>query len=105
MNDDIGWQCEDGTVRCEEKNKGTAKCDKRIVTRDIKTAQCENGTVKCRSEQNVAGANLTDQRQQLCPDTSADRLSRGWRSEGEACSDDGVMRSPDQRILHRSTPN
>lgn len=21
LNDDIGWQCEDGTVRCEEKNK------------------------------------------------------------------------------------
>ena len=99
-----------GNVRMElydvrKKNKRTAKCNKRIVTHDVETAQCENGTVKCRGEQNVAGANLTDQRQRLRLDTSADRLSQGWRSKGKACSDAGVMRSPDQRILHRSTPN
>ena len=26
---------------------GTIKCDKRIVTRDVGTAQYEDGTVKC----------------------------------------------------------
>ena len=35
------------TVKCEKKNKGTTKCDKRIVTCDIGTTQCENRTIKC----------------------------------------------------------
>ena len=30
-----------------EKSKGTTKCEKRTVTRDIGTAQYEDGTVKC----------------------------------------------------------
>ena len=29
------------------KNKGTAECDKSIVTCDVGIAQCEDGTVKC----------------------------------------------------------
>ena len=29
------------------KNKGTIKCDKRIVTCDVGTTQCEDETVKC----------------------------------------------------------
>ena len=29
-----------------KKNKGTTKCDKRIVTYDVGTAQCEDRTVK-----------------------------------------------------------
>ena len=31
----------------EKKNKGTIKCEKRIVTCDIGTAQCKDETVKC----------------------------------------------------------
>ena len=31
-------QCEDGTIKCEEKNKGTTECDKNTVTGDIGTA-------------------------------------------------------------------
>ena len=30
-----------------EKNKETIKCDKRIVTCNIGTAQCEDETIKC----------------------------------------------------------
>ena len=30
-----------------EKSKGTTKCEKRIVTCDVGTAQCEDETVKC----------------------------------------------------------
>ena len=30
-----------------KKKKGTTKCDKKIVTYDVGTAQCEDGTVKC----------------------------------------------------------
>ena len=30
-----------------EKSKGTIKCEKRIVTYDVRTAQCEDGIVKC----------------------------------------------------------
>ena len=29
-----------------EKSKGTTKCEKKIVTCDIRTAQCEVGTTK-----------------------------------------------------------
>ena len=29
------------------KSKGTAKCDKRIVTSDVGTAQCEDENIKC----------------------------------------------------------
>ena len=39
-------QCEDEIVKCEKKNKGTIKCDKRIVICDVETAQCEDETVK-----------------------------------------------------------
>ena len=40
-------QCDNGTVKCEEKKKETTKCDKRIVKCDVGTVQCEDGTVKC----------------------------------------------------------
>ena len=30
-----------------KKSKGTTKCEKKIVTCDVETAQYENGTVKC----------------------------------------------------------
>ena len=30
-----------------EKNKGTTKYDKRIITYDASTAQCEDGTIEC----------------------------------------------------------
>ena len=36
---DVGIaECEDETVKCEKKNKGTTKCDKRTVTCDVGTA-------------------------------------------------------------------
>ena len=35
------------TIKCEKKNKGTTKCDKRTITCDIETAQYEDETVKC----------------------------------------------------------
>ena len=45
---DVGTaQCEDATVKCDKKSKGTIKCKKKTVTCDVGTAQCENGTVKC----------------------------------------------------------
>ena len=45
---DVGTaQCEDRTVKCEKKNKGTTECDKRTVTCNIGTTQCENRTIKC----------------------------------------------------------
>ena len=34
-------------VKCEKKNKGTTKCNKRIVICDVRTAQYEDRTVKC----------------------------------------------------------
>ena len=40
-------QCEDRTVKCDNKNKGTTKCEKRTVKCDVETAQCEDETVKC----------------------------------------------------------
>ena len=42
-------------------------------------------------------ADTTDRHRQDRPDTSADRMSRGRRLEGEACSDAGAVQSPDQR--------
>ena len=51
--------CNIETAQCEnkiitcEKNKGTNKCDKRIVICNVGTAQCEDGTVKC--EKKVRG--------------------------------------------------
>ena len=30
-----------------KKNKGTTKCEKRIITYDVRIAQCEDETVKC----------------------------------------------------------
>ena len=45
---DVGTaQCEDRTVKCEKKNKGTTECDKRTVTCNIGTTQCENRIIKC----------------------------------------------------------
>ena len=34
-------------VKCEKKNKGTTKCNKRIVICDVGTIQCDDGTIKC----------------------------------------------------------
>ena len=45
---DVGTvQCEDGTIKCVKKSKGTTKSEKRIVTCDVGTAQCEDRIVKC----------------------------------------------------------
>ena len=45
-----------------------------------------------RDEQNVTGADPTDQRRQYHPDSTADRMSRGQRLEGETRSDaDAVL--------------
>ena len=44
---DIGTaQCEDRTVKCEKKSKGTTKYEKN-VTCDVGIAQCEDEIVKC----------------------------------------------------------
>ena len=40
-------QYEDGTIKCEKKNKKTTEYDKSTVTCNISTAQCEDGTIKC----------------------------------------------------------
>ena len=39
-------QCEDQIVKCEKKNKGTTKYEKRTMTCYVRTAQYEDGTVK-----------------------------------------------------------
>ena len=45
---DVGTaQCEDGTIKFEEKSKGTTKYEKIIVTCNVGTAQYEDGTIKC----------------------------------------------------------
>ena len=45
---DVGTaQCEDGSVKCEKKNKETTKCDKSIVICEVRTAQCKDRIVKC----------------------------------------------------------
>ena len=31
----------------EKRNKGTTKCEKKIVKCDVRTAKCEDGIVKC----------------------------------------------------------
>ena len=44
---DIGIvQCENRTVKCGKKSKGTTKCEKRTVMYDVGIAPCELGTVK-----------------------------------------------------------
>ena len=39
-------QCEDGTIKCEKKKKGTTECYKSIVACDVGTVQREDGTIK-----------------------------------------------------------
>ena len=41
----ISAQCENGTIKCEKKKRGTTEYDKSTVTCDISTAQCED--IKC----------------------------------------------------------
>ena len=57
-----------------------------------------DGILRVRGEQNVTGANPTDRCRRHCLDTSVDRMSRGRRSKGEACSDVGTVRSPELEI-------
>ena len=38
--------CEIGTIKCEEKQKGTIECDKSTVTCDVGTRQCKDSTIK-----------------------------------------------------------
>ena len=40
-------QCENETIKCEKKSKGTTKCEKITVTYDVGIAQCENKIIKC----------------------------------------------------------
>ena len=48
MTYDVGTvQCEDGTTRCETKNKGITECDKNTITCDVNIAQYEDNTIKC----------------------------------------------------------
>ena len=50
---DVGIaQYNNGTIKCEGKKKGTAKCDKWTVTCDILTAQFKDRTVKCENKKN-----------------------------------------------------
>ena len=45
---DVGIaQCENSTIKCENKKKETIECDKNTVTCDIGTVQYEDGTIKC----------------------------------------------------------
>ena len=39
-------QYENGTIKCEKKNKGTTKYDKSSITCDTDTRQCEDGIIK-----------------------------------------------------------
>ena len=52
-------QYEDETVKCEEKKKGTTKCDKSTITCDVGTTQCEYGTVKCEKKKIKEPPNVT----------------------------------------------
>ena len=45
--------CEDSTIKCEKKNKGTIECDKNTVTCDVGIAQCEDGTIKCEKKKKI----------------------------------------------------
>ena len=47
-----------------EKNKGTAKYEKRTVIYDVRTAQCEDGTVKC--EKKSKGTTKCEKRTVMC---------------------------------------
>ena len=60
---------------------------KKSKTRDI-----------ARGEQIVTGANPIDKHRRHHPDTSANQISQGWHSEGEARSDADVVQSHNQRI-------
>ena len=51
-----------------------------------------------RDEQNVTGADPTDQRQRHRPDSTSDRMSRGRLSVGEARSDAGAVLLPELQI-------
>ena len=45
---DIGTtQCDDGTVKCEKKNKGITKYDKSTIKCNVDIVKCDNGTIKC----------------------------------------------------------
>ena len=43
-----------------EKSKGTTKCEKRIVTCDIRTAQCADRIVKCNKRTVTCDKNRAD---------------------------------------------
>ena len=45
-------QCEDETVKCEERKKGTTKYDNSTVKCDVGTAQYEDVTIKCDKKKN-----------------------------------------------------
>ena len=62
------------------------------------------GVAPGRGEQMNIRADLTDRSRQHHPNTNADRMSRGRRSEGEAHSNTGAVQSPDQRRQNQSTP-
>ena len=57
-----------------------------------------DGILRVRGEQNVTGANPTDWCRRHCLDTSVDRMSRGRRLKGEACSDVGTVQSLELEI-------
>ena len=48
----------------KKKIKGTTKCDKRTVTRDVGTVQCKDVTVKC--EKKSKGTTKCDKRIVTC---------------------------------------
>ena len=57
---DVGTtQCDNGTIKCEKKNKGITECDKSTVKCDIGTAQCEDGTIKCEKKKKKEPPNVT----------------------------------------------
>ena len=62
------------------------------------------GVAPGRGEQMNIRADLTDRSRRHHPNTNADRMSRGRRSEGEAHSNIGAVQSPDQRRQNQSTP-
>ena len=50
--------------KCEKKSEGTTKCEKKIVTCDIKTIQCNDGTIKC--EKKIKKTTKCDKRTIIC---------------------------------------